>query len=426
MDLIKNYVLGFFSRSGSYVFSATIIAKILSFIASWTALKFISNDELGVVLFAYNFILFLIPVSGFGLHQSLLRYSALVKTDQEKNSLFLYVFNKGILASLGLILLIISLSFFINFKFENTLPYIIVLSFVILPSFLFEIIRAQFRLQHNNKAFAYTELVHSIVLLVSVFLLSYYFKEVGYTIALLITPLLTSIFFIKKIKIDFKSKIKTQIADFTFWKYGFFASLSNVVTQLLFVIDILLIGYLLEDTEMITNYRYISLIPFSLLFLPMVFISTDFVAFTEKIYDKKYIVNYMKSYMTFFLIISCFLFLFSYFFAEQILTLLDSSFTQFTDVFLILIFGIIGIYIFRGLYGNLLSSIGKAHINYYIASFSLIVNIVSNYYLIPKYGIKGAAITSSILMWLTGIASWVCFNYLYKKKLLKRLSNVKI
>ena len=426
MDLIKNYVLGFFSRSGSYVFSATIIAKILSFIASWTALKFISNDELGVVLFAYNFILFLIPVSGFGLHQSLLRYSALVKTDQEKNSLFLYVFNKGILASLGLILLIISVSFFINFKFENTLPYIIVLSFVILPSFLFEIIRAQFRLQHNNKAFAYTELVHSIVLLVSVFLLSYYFKEVGYTIALLITPLLTSIFFIKKIKIDFKSKIKTQIADFTFWKYGFFASLSNVVTQLLFVIDILLIGYLLEDTEMITNYRYISLIPFSLLFLPMVFISTDFVAFTEKIYDKKYIVNYMKSYMTFFLIISCFLFLFSYFFAEQILTLLDSSFTQFTDVFLILIFGIIGIFIFRGLYGNLLSSIGKAHINYYIASFSLIVNIVSNYYLIPKYGIKGAAITSSILMWLTGIASWVCFNYLYKKKLLKRLSNVKI
>ena len=416
MDLIKNYVLGFFSRSGSYVFSATIIAKILSFIASWTALKFISNDELGVVLFAYNFILFLIPVSGFGLHQSLLRYSALVKTDQEKNSLFLYVFNKGILASLGLILLIISVSFFINFKFENTLPYIIVLSFVILPSFLFEIIRAQFRLQHNNKAFAYTELVHSIVLLVSVFLLSYYFKEVGYAIALLITPLLTSIFFIKKIKIDFKSKIKTQIADFTFWKYGFFASLSNVVTQLLFVIDILLIGYLLEDTEMITNYRYISLIPFSLLFLPMVFISTDFVAFTEKIYDKKYIVNYMKSYMTFFLIISCFLFLFSYFFAEQILTLLDSSFTQFTDVFLILIFGIIGIYIFRGLYGNLLSSIGKAHINYYIASFSLIVNIVSNYYLIPKYGIKGAAITSSILMWLTGIASWVCFNYLYKKK----------
>tara|TARA_R110000787_G_scaffold269018_3_gene375675 strand:+ start:15893 stop:17158 length:1266 start_codon:yes stop_codon:yes gene_type:complete len=421
MGLIKNYVLGFFSRSGSYVFSATIIARISSFIASWVALKFISNDELGVVLFAYNIILFLIPVSGFGLHQSLLRYGALVKTDEEKNSLFLYVFKKGVIASLALILLIISVSLFINFKFENTLTYIIILSFIILPSFLFEIIRAQFRLQRNNKTFAYTDLVYGIVLLVSVFTLSYFFKEVGYTIALLISPLLASIFFIKKLKIDFKSKIKSQIADLTFWKYGFFASLSNVVTQLLFVIDILLIGYLLEDTEMITNYRYISLIPFSLLFLPMVFISTDFVAFTEKIYDKKYIVNYMKSYMTFFLLISCFLFLFSYFFAEQILTLLDNSFTQFTDTFLILIFGVIGIYVFRGLYGNLLSSIGKAHINYYIASFALIINIVSNYYLIPKYGIKGAAITSAILMWVTGIISFIWFWLLYKKLLLKNL-----
>ena len=77
-----------------------------------------------------------------------------------------------------------------------------------------------------------------------------------------------------------------------------------------FVIDILLIGYLLEDTEMITNYRYISLIPFSLLFLPRVFIATDFVTFTENIFQKKYIINYIKSYMLFFFfasVISCFL-----------------------------------------------------------------------------------------------------------------------
>ena len=196
--------------------------------------------------------------------------------------------------------------------------------------------------------------------------------------------------------------------------------MSNVLTQLLFVIDILLIGYLLEDTEMITNYRYISLIPFSLLFLPRVFIATDFVAFTEKIYDKNYIVDYMKSYMLFFLIISCVLLLFSFLFAEQILAILDRNFIQFVDTFLILMFGIVGIYIFRGLFGNLLSSIGKAHINYYIASFALIINIITNYYLIPKYGIKGAAITSAILMWFTGIISLIWFWYLYRKLLLNK------
>ena len=98
-----------------------------------------------------------------------------------------------------------------------------------------------------------------------------------------------------------------------------------------------------------------------------------------------------------------------------------TNFVQFSESFLILIIGISGIYIFRGLFGNLLSSIGKAHINYYIASFALVVNVITNYFLIPKYGIKGAAITSAILMWFTGIVSMIWFRFLYKKSLLKEL-----
>lgn len=406
-------------RKGSYVFSATVISRILSFLASWIALKLIPNNELGIVLFAYNIIVFLIPISGFGLHQSLIRYGALAKTDKEKNSIFLYVFKKGIIASIVLILLVILISCFIDFKFDKTLNYVILLSFIILPSFLFEIIRAQFRLQHNNKAFAYTEFIHSLILVLTVFTFSYFFKEIGYAFALLITPLLASLLFINKLKIDFSSNIKLPIINFSFWKYGFFASLSNVLTQLLFVIDIILIGYLLDDIEMITNYRYISLIPFSLLFLPRVFIATDFVAFTEKIYDKKYIINYMKSYMLFFFLISLFILLGSFLFAEQILSLLDTTFINFIDTFLILMVGIVGIYIFRGLYGNLLSSIGKAHINYYISGIALIFNLITNYFFIPKYGIKGAAITSAILMWVTGIVSMIWFWYLYKNLLKK-------
>ncbi|WP_439127558.1 hypothetical protein [Polaribacter sp.] len=419
MNLIVSYISNFLSRKGSYVFFATIFARIFSFLAAWFALKLIPNKELGVVLFAYNIIVFIIPISGLGLHQSFIRYGALLKTKAEKNSLFLYVFKKGIWVSLLLIACICLISFFIDFQFKNTRTYLIVLSFIIIPSFLLEIIKAQLRLNHENKKFAFTEITQSILLLISVLILSYYFKELGYAVALLITPTLTAVLFIKKIGINFKLKNKLTITDSTFWKYGFFASLSNVVTQLLFVIDILLIGYLLADTEMVTNYRYISLIPFSLLFLPRVFMATDFVTFTEKIYDKAYIKKYIKSYMLLFLLISIVLVVTSYFLGDFILALLDSNFSKYTQTFLILIIGVCGIFIFRGLFGNLLSSIGKAHINYYIASFALLLNIVSNYYLIPKYGIKGAAITSAILMWFTGVVSVIAFKLLYKKVLLK-------
>ena len=56
----------------------------------------------------------------------------------------------------------------------------------------------------------------------------------------------------------------------------------------------------MDDPIQVTNYRYISIIPFSLLFLPRVFITTDFVTFTEKIADRQYIMKYIKNYVLFF------------------------------------------------------------------------------------------------------------------------------
>lgn len=396
-----------------------MFSRLLSLLASWIALQFIDNTALGIVLFSYNIILFLLPISGLGLSQSLIRFSALSNDAEDRNSIFLYVLKYGLLSSIGMILLVIISSLFIPFDFKDGHFYMIFLSFLIIPNFLLEIIKGQLRLNHDNKNFAYSDFLYSIIFVLSITVLTYYLKEIGYIIALLITPLLTSLFFIKKLKVNAKKIKRIPELNFAFWKYGFFASLSNVITQLLFVIDILLIGYLIKDPEMITNYRYISLIPFSLLFLPRVFINTDFVTFTEKIYDKNYILEYIKSYMLLFLIISVSLIIGSYFFGSLVLRLLDDSFAIYGSIFFILMVGISGILIFRGLFGNLLSSIGKANINYYIASGALLFNIISNYYLIPLYGIKGAAITSAILMWVTGVTSAICFKVLYNKTLLK-------
>lgn len=417
MKLIKDYIQNFLKRAGSYVFFATIFARLFSFFGSWVALQLIPNKELGIVLFAFSIIQFLIPMGGFGLNQGLIRYGALLDNFSDKNALFVYVLKKGIITSFLLIALVSIIAMVIPFQFEKTGFYLSLLSLVIITTYLFEIIRSQFRLNHNNKLFAYTEFVYSIILVISISTLSYYFKELGYAIALIATPLITTLLFINKVKIRFKNVVTLDFIDLKFWKYGFYASLSNVVTQLLFMIDIILIGYLLSNAEIITIYRYITLIPFSLLFLPRVFISTDFVAFTEKIYDSTYIKKYIKSYLSLFSIVSVGLISFSWLFKKYLLGFFGSEFLEHTTVFMVLIFGITGIYILRNLFGNLLSSIGKAIYNYYIMLFALCINIISNYYLIPKYGILAAASTTAVLMWLTGFATWFFFTKLYRKVL---------
>lgn len=419
MKLIINFIKAFLSRSGSYVFNFTVIARLLSFASSLVVLKFVPEKELGVVLYAFNIMAFLTPIGGLGLHQSLIRYGALAKTAEEKDKMFNYVLRKGIVASFGIIVLIIGVSYFIPFEIPNTYQYLSILSFTVLSSFLLEVIRAKFRIFHYNKGFAYTELVYSITLFVSASILSYFFSDMGYAIAILITPFVTFLVFIKKLNISFASFQGVVKYNLGFWKYGFFASLSNVLTQLLFIIDLILIGFILADSEMVTQYKYVSIIPFSLLFIPRVFINTDFVSFTEKIYDANHIKNYVKSYLLFFTLLSICMVVFCYFLGEYILEFINPNYVQFYDSFMILMIGIGGIFSLRGLFGNLLSSIGKAQINYYIASVALILNFVLNFKLIPELGLKGAAITSSILMWLTGILSVILFFYHYKKLLLK-------
>jgi len=240
LNNIFQFIKDFSKNSGNYVFLATLISKLFSFGASWIAIQLIPNKELGAVIFAFQIISFIMPVSGFGLNQGLIRYGALLSFNKEKNSLFIYTLKKGLIISFMVMLIIMSVSFFIDFDLELTKPYLILLSLALLTHYLFDLIKIQFRLQKNNKTFAFIEVTYNVIYIILVFSLSWFFKELGYAIAIIITPLFSSILFINKLNLKQQNNQALKIINFKFWKYGFFASLSNVTTQLLISIDIIL------------------------------------------------------------------------------------------------------------------------------------------------------------------------------------------
>lgn len=420
MNFIKTYIQNFLNRAGSYVFVATVIARLLSFLASWIALQLINNEELGIVLYAWNIISFLIPFLGFGLTQSLIRYGAITKSTEDKKSLLKYVYKNGFYASILLTIVVAILALLFPFEFEKSNIYIALLSLVFVPFFMFETLKAQLRLAHNNKKFSLIEAVYAVVSIFLVFILGCLFKEKGYIAALIFTPIITCLVFFKNFKIPKTTIKKPSFINKNFWKYGFFASLTSVVSQFLLGIDILLIGNLSDSSEMVTQYRYISILPLSILFLPRVFINTDFVAFTANIYNKAYIYKYIKGYIAVFSLVSFGLISLSFLFSEEILAFFDTDFKEFGSSLIILFLGVSSILMLRGLFGNLLCSIGKINTNLYIALIAIAFNSIGNYFLIPKYGIIGAATTSAISMWFTSIASTLCFFYLYKKFLVEK------
>jgi hypothetical protein len=62
INRIKEFIQGFLSRSGSSVFAAMLSARVLAFVASWVALQLVNEKDLGLVLYAYSFFVFLIPI----------------------------------------------------------------------------------------------------------------------------------------------------------------------------------------------------------------------------------------------------------------------------------------------------------------------------------------------------------------------------
>jgi len=415
MNNFKSFYSGFIERSGFHILGSTILARLLSFFASWIALQIIPNFELGLVIYAMNIITLIIPISGFGSYQGLLRYGSLLKTDKEKNQLFTYVIKKGGMLSVILIALTVLTSSLLTRNLIESRVYLIAISLSVFPFFLLESLKIQLRILHQNKNFAKAEISYNLILLILVFFGSFFFNEKGYISAIIISPLITFLIFLHKTKISFPLSKKFNKPDFKFWKYSFFTGLSNVAAQMLIVLDIILIGALLKDPEMVTIYKYLSLIPFSILFLPRAILTTDFVTLTKRYLDKDFVQNYIKNYIYLFLIISGLIVSISFLFTEFILSFFGKEFIQYKLVFRILIIGISAILILRGLFGNLLSSIGKATVNYWISFMGILINLISNYLLIPKYGILGAAMTSTGIMWITSILSATFYFYYFNK-----------
>lgn len=400
------------NRKGGYIFTAIILRKVLGFLLSIFVIKTISTVEYGLVSYAYNIISFIAPFAGFGIFQSLGRYGPLLGSQQKKRQLFKYVFKKGVLASVILTGIVLAFSGELSSSLPESHDHLMLISLLIISLFIFEVVKIYFRIHHINKLFAYLEISNSIVLIISGVILTYFYGGYGYLISLIISPLLIAIYIL--IRYGILNKIEnndySKAYKKSLWSYGFFTSLGGLTSQLIFSIDILTIGYLIHDPKEIAYYKAASLVPFALLFIPAGVMKTDLVKLTQnyknKAYLKKYVANYIKIFTLISIVLASLLTLFS----EQLMSLFGSEYVQAANLIPVFGFGIIGAFVFRGLFGNLLDAIGWAKTSASISISILAIDVVLNYFLIEKYGIIGAAYSTSLLLWIAGIVAYVAFR----------------
>lgn len=411
-----NFIKSFLNRKGGYIVFSSFFVKLISFAISIFIIRYIPKHEFGLLVYANTIIAFIAPFEGFGIHQGFLRFGAISNSQQQKKYYFNKVLLKGFLFSSILIVALLLLAPFIISNLKDSLLFFIILSLQLITLLFIDNIKIYARILNLNKLYSDINIYSNIILLVFAISFTLIWGILGYVIALVVAPLAYSIYLSFKLNL-FKYN-KSQIPEYNtkqFVNYGLYMSVGGVLSEMLFAVDIMLIGNIIKDAEQIAQYKTSNIIPFSLLILPVAIITTDFVQLAKMaISNKKELWNYYLHYLKIMSVICVFVLILFYFFSHQLLLLFGKDYSNDNNLMFVFSIGTVGALLFRNPLGNILSAIGWPKINALFSLIILIINAIAGYYFVTIYGIMGAAYTTVVLMWISGILSLFAFIYFIK------------
>lgn len=183
------------------------------------------------------------------------------------------------------------------------------------------------------------------------------------------------------------------------------------------MIDIYLIGLIMDDMYAVADYRTASIIPMALLFISSTLMTFLYPYFAEKKEDPVWVrhnyIRLLKIIIPFFLILSVSLILVGPFLIPLVF---GDRYTDSVPLFTIICCGLFFATAFKIPAGNLIAAMGKVKINFYIAVGSGLFNILSSVILITSLGLYGAAISYMGILMLTGITNTICMFRLLKRR----------
>ncbi|PZU81085.1 MAG: polysaccharide biosynthesis protein [Chryseobacterium sp.] len=412
MGNLSDFLRDFFKNKGHFVFGSLLVAKICGFLSSLLIIRLLPENDFGLVSIVASFFAVFLAFSGFGSQQILLRYGSIADTEKEKMEISSYLLKQGFFYQVILSVIFLLSSIFYLDRFDKIICLFIGFSVRLLGYFFYNHIQSQLRINGKNRDFARLNNVVNIFGLVLTLVLTYSLGLSGYLIAMAIMPFI-SLFWFKNI--NFKNNITLKRSRKELWKYGVFTAGTAVLSDALFSVDILITGFLLNESA-VADYKTAILIPSNLTFIALTFMQSDFPSLAKNHSNKNYLKYYISNYYKIFIPLCCVLFFVFFLLNDFIIRLLfgekyigiEFSFTILTGAFLLNM-------LFRNLYGNLLSAVGKMGYNTIVSALALVVLLILSFVFVPKYGAEGMAIAQSITLFFTGLLLMFGFLSYFRK-----------
>jgi O-antigen/teichoic acid export membrane protein len=407
-----------FSTGFFHVFEGNVINKIIGFLCSIILVRILSKNEYGIFSYAWNIYSIVFLFSGLGVESGMLQ----LLSENGKDTVYVKKISKfatrfGIVFNLGLSIVLIIIGLFAPLKIEGSGKLICFLCFLPVVNFLLNNIYCYFRSLKKNKEYAKLSVINTLLYFIFTVGFVFLFREIGLVLGNYFSMTIScfiGIVIFKAYLLGSDNNINNNFVK-DLLRIGFISMLINALSQLLYLLDVFIIGIIDPNETIIASYKVATMIPSALAFIPQSLVIYIYPYFAEHKNDSNWC---LKRYKQVILGIGIFNFLLStilFFFAPIVIKAIFGS--QYIDSLIVFRILIINYFIsgtFRIISGNLLVTQRKLIFNFFESVLSSLLNIVADYYFIQIWGSMGAAIATLLVVVFSSTLSSVYLIYTFK------------
>ncbi len=416
--LNKLKTTGFFD-----IFTSSVLVKVIGFLSSIILVRIVSKQAYGTFTIAWNVYSIAMLASGLGAAYAILQLGCENYGDEDaKRRIYGYGLSYGLKSNLLICAVVVLISLFFPFKVKEAIPLMYMMIPLPLVQFCVDYQSIFLRVERMNRRFAvYNILNVSFVLLFSA-AGAFFTQAKGFIIGRYLAYGLLVFIGLKLWHIPYRFKSegfdKTHIREFK--HISLISMFNGGISQLLYLIDVFVIGIIIPDETVVASYKVATIIPTALSFIPTALVTYVFPHFAERRNDGKWC---MKRYLQItagigavngiITLILCLT-------APLILTLMyGKAYLDAVVPFRILSISYLFSGTFRTIAGNLLVTQRKLVFNSVVAVVSGILNIVADVFLILYFGSVGAAIATLFIVVLCSVANTACLIYTFRKLIIQ-------
>lgn len=405
-----------------HIFGSSVINKVIGFLSAIVLLRVMTKAEYGIFTYAWNIFSLVLLASGMGIESGVLQVLSENSQDKKKFSrIYLYGMRYGSVINilLGGILLFIGLCIPMPIKGANTLMLLLCIMPIITLWFGMQCI--YLRAEADNKRFARLSMINVLLIFVFSVLGALVCDAVGMVIGRYCAMILSVLFAFYIYKIPILNRKKGNDAVTTeeqkdLKRISTISMLNNSLSQVLYLLDVFVIGAVISNEETIASYKVATQIPTAFSFVPVAIVTYIYPYFANHHEDKKWCLKRYRQVLAgvgaMNLAISGVLIGF----APLIVSILFGK--QYLDA--VVPFRILSLsYFFSGTFrviaGNLLVTQRKLKFNMFVAIFSGVVNIIGDVILVTYWGSNGAAVATLLVVLLTSFLNAGYLIYILKR-----------